>query len=99
MANRITLTSELAFASGTDAANAAMRKAGRSCWNEEDRNLAVATTNRLLLYVPADRGGLMGFDLSPSQREGLLIPEDVWDRAQRDWRIGHNSASSPETER
>lgn len=91
--NRITLTRELAFASGTDAGNRAMRKAGRTRWNEDDRDLATATTNRLLLYVPFEAGGLQGLDLSPRARDDLAIPNDVWKRAQRDLRIGHNSAA------
>lgn len=90
---RITLTRKLAFASGEDAANAAMRKAGRSRWNDDDRDLATTTTNRLLLYVPFEAGGLQGLDLSPRDRERLLIPDDVWERTQRDQRIGHNSAA------
>lgn len=56
----VTLTRELAFASGQDAANAAMRKAGRTKWNLSDRNLAAATTNKLLRHVPFAHGGLMG---------------------------------------
>lgn len=58
--NAVTLTRDLAFASGTDAANAQMRAAGRTRWNAEDRSLAVTKTNRLLLYVPVEHGGLGG---------------------------------------
>lgn len=90
---QIALTRELAFASGIDAANNAMRKAGRSQWNDDDRDVATETTNRLLLYVPFEAGGLAGLDLAPHDRECLLIPDDVWERAQRDSRIGHNSAA------
>lgn len=57
---RVILTRELAFASGADAANAQMRRAGRSAWNSEDADLAASTTNRLLVHVPFAHGGLMG---------------------------------------
>lgn len=60
MATAVTLTRELAFASGQDAANQQMRKAGRVKWNLSDRNLAAETTNRLLRHVPFEHGGLMG---------------------------------------
>ena len=39
---------ELCLAAGTDAANKAMRKAGRSKWNDDDWNLAVAKQEALL---------------------------------------------------
>lgn len=37
---RLVMTEELARAAAMDAANAQMRRAGRSAWNEEDANLA-----------------------------------------------------------
>jgi hypothetical protein len=40
-------TYELAMAAGKDAANARMRKAGRSKWNRADYNEACRTFNRL----------------------------------------------------
>lgn len=92
--NGITLTRDLAFASGMDTANNAMRKAGRSQWNDDDRDLATSTINRLLLYLPFEFGGLGGLDLSPRDRENLLIPDETWERAQRDSRIGHNSEAA-----
>ena len=48
----IIITEELAYASGHDAGNMSMRKAGRSKWNRDDFNLAAETTNSLrrLLY-------------------------------------------------
>jgi len=57
----ITMTRELAFAAGTDAANRQMRKAGRTRWNLDDRNLAGETTVRIcilagLLHVQAYEG-------------------------------------------
>jgi hypothetical protein len=60
MATRITLTRELAFASGQDAASAQMRKANRVRWNADDRDLAARITNQLLRHVPFELGGLMG---------------------------------------
>lgn len=52
---RIMLTPELAYASGFDAGNASMRKAGRMAWNCSDANIAALKTNRLLaeLGTPA----------------------------------------------
>ncbi len=38
---------QLAHAAATDAGNASMRKAGRTCWNEQDYNAAVAELERL----------------------------------------------------
>ena len=35
-------------ASAQDAANAQMRRAGRTSWNEDDYNLAVSTLDRLI---------------------------------------------------
>lgn len=60
MSNRVTLTRDLAFASGQDAGNASMRKHNRKAWNDEDYNVAARTTNKLLRYVPLSAGGLMG---------------------------------------
>lgn len=44
----ITLTPALAFAAACDAANARMRKAGRTKWNRADYNAAARTQNRLV---------------------------------------------------
>jgi hypothetical protein len=44
---RITMAYEIAMAAGRDAANARMRKAGRTKWNRADYNEAVRTFNRL----------------------------------------------------
>lgn len=41
------MTQQLARAAGTDAANAQMRKAGRTAWSTEDYDLAVSTFRRL----------------------------------------------------
>ena len=46
------LTPDLAYAAGKDAANARMRKAGRTTWNEADYNLCCDTINRLLDQMP-----------------------------------------------
>jgi hypothetical protein len=43
---------ELARAAGFDAANANMRKAGRTRWNLADRNLCARTWNKLLDLHP-----------------------------------------------
>lgn len=46
--SKIILTPALAYASGQDAGNAHMRKAGRTRWNEDDFNVAAAKTSSLL---------------------------------------------------
>jgi hypothetical protein len=43
----MTMTYELAMAASKDAANARMRKAGRSKWNRADYNEAVRVFNQL----------------------------------------------------
>jgi len=43
----IKLTRQLAYAASQDAANRAMRSAGRKAWSEEDYNVAVSEFNRL----------------------------------------------------
>lgn len=75
--NSVTLTRDLAFASGQDAANAQMRAAGRTRWNAEDRAVATSKTNRLLLYVPVEHGGLDGIAhrLSLAQLDDLGLTE------------------------
>lgn len=45
----ITLTPELARASGLDAANRNMRKHGRVRWSNEDWNIAAERTARLMV--------------------------------------------------
>lgn len=49
MAKAIVLTETLARASGQDAGNAQMRKAGRARWNDDDWNLAAETTMRFMV--------------------------------------------------
>lgn len=85
----IMITRSLAFASGMDAANQAMRRRlaqegsqSPAAWNAEEADIATATTNRLLLYVPFAEGGLGGLNLSPTQRAEVAISEDAWERAQ-----------------
>lgn len=53
----ISLTRELAYACGLDAANRSMRAAGRTAWNEDDADTAAAEFNRLWPLCPheADR--------------------------------------------
>lgn len=53
----MTLDLKLARAAGRDAADRAMRAAGRCAWDEADWNLAAATTQRLLLAA-YQAGGL-----------------------------------------
>lgn len=76
-----TLTRELAFASGQDAANTAMRKAGRTKWSQEDADLAALTTNKLLLYVPFDKGGLAGVPLTYLMLSDLGLTIEMADAA------------------
>ncbi len=45
----VVLTESLARASGQDAGNAQMRKAGRTRWNEEDWNHAAETMMRFMV--------------------------------------------------
>ncbi len=44
---RVTMTYDLAMAAAKDAANARMRKAGRTKWNRADYNHMVRVFNRL----------------------------------------------------
>jgi len=62
----IILTRDLAYATGVDAANAQMRKAGRTQWNHADGYLAALTTNRLVykLESPAIQEAML--------RDGLV---------------------------
>ncbi len=82
--NLITLTRDLAFAAGQDAANKAMRiRIGQHPkqalrWNADERDIATSVTNELLLYVPVSAGGLDGFDLTAKQRADLLISDEKW---------------------
>lgn len=46
-----TLTRELAFASGQDAANTLMRKRGLARWSEIEATLATAVTNSLCSHI------------------------------------------------
>jgi hypothetical protein len=64
MAKQITWDYELAMAAGKDAANARMRKAGRTAWNRADYNESVRVFYRLYgnAYVTA-----IGF---PEHRNG-----------------------------
>lgn len=74
----VTLTRDLACATGTDAGNQSMRKNGRIRWNAEDQAIAASTTNRLLLHVPREHGGLGGVELPPHFLDGLgLTMDDV----------------------
>ncbi len=46
----VTLTLELAHATGRDAGNASMRKAGRARWSDEDWNACAETTMRFAVW-------------------------------------------------
>ena len=48
---KLTLTKELIYAAGKDAADRQMRAAGRTTWNEQDYRLACTTLNLLALRV------------------------------------------------
>lgn len=71
----ITLTPELAYASGQDAGNASMRKAGRTAWNEDDAAEAARVTNRLLYHLqpPEIQAAMI--------RDGLVEPQDTGESA------------------
>jgi hypothetical protein len=45
---KLTMTYEIALAAGKDAANRNMRQNGRTVWNEDDYNAAVAVMDKLL---------------------------------------------------
>ena len=49
------LTYDLAMAAGRDAANRSMRAAGRSCWNEDDYNVAARELQRLWPHLWLER--------------------------------------------
>ena len=76
-ASCLTLTRSLAFAAGMDAANRAMRtRLGQkpkspARWTVAEHDIATATTNKLLLHVPCDQGGLAGIELTPTMRADL----------------------------
>lgn len=48
----IIMTTELAHAAATDAANRTMRENGRSRWGDEEHDAFVAEIDRLAPYVP-----------------------------------------------
>lgn len=45
---RPTITYKLAMAAGEDAGNRNAKKHGRTAWNEDDWNVAAATTQKLM---------------------------------------------------
>lgn len=53
---KIIITPDIARAIGQDAANRNMASAGRTVWNEEDYNLAVAEMNRLDPRLESESG-------------------------------------------
>ena len=70
---RMALTADLARAAGTDAGNRHMSGHTLKPWNREAFTVAVRTTNRLLLNVPFEDGGLKGLNLNKEQMEELGI--------------------------
>lgn len=72
----IELTRERAFASGSDAATMRAHQAGRAAWSREEADIAAAKTNKLLLYVPAEKGGLAGFLFTHSMIADLGLSVD-----------------------
>lgn len=68
----VTLTADLAHCAGEDAANRQMRKAARTRWSDEDWNTFVTTTNRLLMDVPLEQGGLQGIPEDELKTRGLI---------------------------
>ena len=77
----VVLTRELAFASGQDAGNRSLRDGGRTAWSPEDADISTATTNKLLLYVPFDKGGLEGLPLTMSMMSDLGLSREMVLRA------------------
>ncbi len=73
MTRRQLMDRNIAFACGEQIANKNMRKHGRQAWHEEEFAAAARTTNRFLLDVPFEQGGLKGLDLSPEDRAGLGV--------------------------
>ena len=55
-----TLTYDLAMAAGKDAANAQMKKAGRTAWNLDDYKLCCEMFNRLFPVQGTYRAGRKG---------------------------------------
>jgi len=71
----ITLDRSMAFAVGTHAGNMHMDKHTLNPWNEEAYNVAAETTNRLLMQVPFEEGGLMGIPIERLIKDGLISPQ------------------------
>ena len=82
------ITAELARAAGTDAGNRHMSAHTLKPWNREAFNVAVRTSNRLLLNVHHTEGGLGDLNLTVEQWEELGIEARDLKRA------GHVSAQA-----
>lgn len=78
--NGLCINREYAFATGVTAVDIRQNRDwqhGRA-WTLEDRNIAASRTNAMLLYVPANEGGLAGFTFTFSMIEDLgLTVEQV----------------------
>ena len=62
------ITAELARAAGTDAGNRHMSAYTIKPWIRDAYNAAVCTTNKLLIHVPVEDGGLKGLHLTVEHR-------------------------------
>lgn len=80
MAN-MTITRDLAFATGQDKSHALMRKRyankGYTPYDKQKQNAkeyaeGVELTNRLLMHVPFEQGGLMGIPEERLIKDGLI---------------------------
>jgi hypothetical protein len=68
----VTLDRGMAFAIGTHAGNMHMDKHTLKPWSEEARAIAAETTNRLLMHVPLEEGGLMGIPVERLIEDGVI---------------------------
>ena len=65
------ITAELARAAGTDAGSRHMSAHTLKAWSHEAYSVAARTTNRLLMHVPVEDGGLKGLQLTAEHRAEL----------------------------
>ena len=67
------ITRDLAFAAGATAADMHMNPHTLKPWDQDACDKMVRTTNRLLMHVPMEKGGLKGMPLTQKQREELGV--------------------------
>lgn len=73
MKSRLKMTEELVRAAAWDAANASMRKAGRSKWSREDQSVYCQTFDRLgMAHLPAE-AKLRLFGILPAETPAVVI--------------------------